>query len=156
MHRTLVLLAAVFALGAAPEPVESSRTFGADLTTANRIVLADLVAHPERYEAEPVQLEGRLTDLCTKKGCWTVLADGDQHVRVTFLDYGFFLPPDALGARAIIEGIAEVRTLSEGEARHIASESRNGDPDAVQGPVRQIGFVASGVRLLGAGPTKTK
>ena len=97
---------------------------------------------------QPVLVQGRLTDVCTKKGCWTVLTDGDAFVRVRFHDYGFFLPQDVLGADALVEGRATLRTLSEREARHLASESRGGDPDAIEGPQRELGFVATGVRVL--------
>ena len=134
--------------GAGSEALPGGRDFGARLTLEQTTPLRALLAAPERYTEQPVLLRGRLTDLCTKKGCWTVLADGDATVRVRFLDYGFFLPRDALGARALVQGVASVRTLSEREARHIASESRGGDPDAIQGPQRELGFVASGVRLL--------
>jgi hypothetical protein len=73
-----------------------------------------------------VLLRGRLTDLCQKKGCWTVLQQGDAVVRVRFRDYGFFLPRDALGHVALVEGVASVRELSQGEARHLGAESRAG------------------------------
>ena len=140
---------------AAPEPPVEARDFGAGLTLAEPTPLRDVVAAPERYADRPILVRGRLTDLCTKKGCWTVLADGDAHVRVRFRDYGFFLPPDALGATALIEGVAELRTLSEREARHLAAESRDGDPGAIDGPQRELGFVASGVRLLAPGAPTT-
>ena len=57
------------------------------------------------------------------------------------------------GAPALVEGTAKVRTLSESEARHIEAERRGGDPESIDGPKRELGFVASGVRLLSAAPT---
>ena len=72
----------------------------------------------------------------------------DAFVRVRFHDYGFFLPQDVLGADALVEGRATLRTLSEREARHLAAESRGGNPDAIEGPQRELGFVATGVRVL--------
>jgi hypothetical protein len=157
--RTKIVLLAVLALlmqtahAASPsvEGLPPGRDFGAGLSLGKTTPLATVLAAPERYAADPVLVRGRLSDLCTKKGCWTVLADGASHVRVRFHDYGFFLPPDALGAEALVEGVADIRTLSEREARHIAAESSGGDPDAVAGPQREVGFVATGVRLLPAG-----
>jgi len=128
-----------------PEPAS---TFGAAVTLEQATPLGQVLAAPDEFTAQPVLLRGRLTDVCQKKGCWTVLMDGESVVRVSFQDYGFFLPKDALGAEALVQGVASVRELSEREARHYASESRDGDPDAIQGPQREIGFVASGVRLL--------
>ena len=147
---TALLLAAP--APASDEALPAGRDFGAGLTLTETTPLGDVLAAPQRYEAKPVLLRGRLTDLCTKKGCWTVLADGDASVRVRFQDYGFFLPKDALGKTALAEGVATVRMLSEREARHYASESRGGDPDSIVGPQRELGFVASGVRLLPASP----
>ena len=71
-------------------------------------------------------ISGRLTDLCTKKGCWTVITDDGVTMRVRFQDYGFFLPKDALGSDALVEGVVVSRTVSAREARHIASESQGG------------------------------
>ncbi len=151
-HLPGLLSVVLFATGAvaSESPLPAGRDFGAGLTLSNTTPLGEIVAEPEEHAGKPVLVNGRLTDLCVKKGCWTVLADGDALVRVTFQDYGFFLPPEALGRRALVEGVAEVKTLSEREARHYASESRGGDPDSIDGPQREVGFVASGVRLLAA------
>ena len=139
----------VVALSASSQAtLPAGRDFGAGLTLETTLALRDVVAAPERHAGTPILVQGRLTDLCLKKGCWTVLSDGDAFVRVRFRDYGFFLPKDALGRRALVEGVAEVRTLSEKEARHYASESQNGDPTAITGPQHEISFVATGVRLL--------
>jgi hypothetical protein len=77
-----------------------------------------------------------------------VLRDGGEHVRVRFHDYSFFLPTDAAGAEAFVEGVVKVEELSEKAARHYASESVDGDPDSISGPQREIGFTATGVRLV--------
>ncbi|MBW2290869.1 MAG: DUF4920 domain-containing protein [Deltaproteobacteria bacterium] len=29
-------------------------------------------------------IKGRVTDVCQKKGCWTVIEDGDAQVRIRF------------------------------------------------------------------------
>lgn len=143
MRRISLLAAALLLLGASSE----SRDFGAGVTLRETTPLAEVLATPERYAAEPVLVEGRITDVCQKKGCWTVLTDGKNSVRVRFQDYGFFLPKDAFGATALVQGVAVVRTLSEKEARHYEAESRGGDPGAIQGEQREVGLVASGVRL---------
>jgi hypothetical protein len=143
----LILLLAVTAAASSPP---GSGEFGAGLTLETPTRLADVVANPERHAGRLLLLSGRLTDLCVKKGCWTVLTDGEHFVRVRFQDYKFFLPQEALGRAALVEGRTELRTLSEREARHYAEESRDGDPDAIRGPQRELGFVATGVRLLPA------
>jgi hypothetical protein len=131
-------------------PVPDGRDFGRGVTLTSETALASLLESPEAFEEEPVLVRGRIADVCQKKGCWTVLRDGDASVRVRFEDYGFFLPKDVQGREAWVEGVVTVRTLSEGEARHYEAESRQGDPDAIHGPQREVGFVASGVRVVPA------
>ena len=128
----------------APAPVQD---FGAGITLDEPTPLGRLLESPERYASEKVLVSGRLTEVCQRKGCWTLLQDGDAQVRVRFLDYGFFLPKDSAGRQAWVEGRVTVRTLSESEARHYESERPGGDPQRIRGPQREVGFVASGVRL---------
>ena len=62
--------------------------------------------------------------MCPKKGCWTVLRQGDASVRVRFKDYGFFLPKDSSGKQPYVEGVVNVETLSEKTARHCGGVAR--------------------------------
>ena len=145
-----IVLGWLLAVAAAADtgPLPEGRDFGAGLELRETTALAKLLDAPEAFTEAPVLVSGRLADVCQKKGCWTVLADGAHQIRVRFEDYGFFLPKDAIGARAYVEGVVTIRTLSEREARHYEEESRDGDPDAITGPQREVGFLASGVRLV--------
>ena len=128
--------------------IPAGRDFGAGLTLTEPTPLATVLAEPERYEGKPVLVQGRVSDVCQKKGCWTILRDAEASVRIRFKDYGFFLPKDSTGDHAFAEGLVSVKTLSEDEQRHYEEESRNGDPDSVEGPKTVVSFIASGVRLL--------
>ena len=85
---------------------------------------------------------------CQKKGCWMELASSDKGagVRVTFKNYGFFVPLDAAGSAARVEGVVKVSELTEDMARHYEAEGaivpRGGD-----GKPREVQLVASGVEL---------
>lgn len=122
--------------------------FGAGLTLTETSDLASLLDDPARYANAPVLVYARIADVCQKKGCWTVLADGDATMRVRFKDYGFFLPKDSSGKHAYVEGILKIEAESSAEARHYASESQHGDSEAVHGQPREVGFTASGVRIV--------
>ena len=122
--------------------------YGAGLSLEQITELSSVLERPEDFEGRRVLVRGRVSDVCQKKGCWTVLSQGDDTIRVRFKDYGFFLPKDCSGSQAYAEGQVVVETLSEKTARHYAEESKHGDPDAIHGPQRQVGFVASGVRLV--------
>ena len=154
-HARLACLVAVLVLvsgvarGEAAQPVPAGQDFGAGITLAQPIALVDVLGEPDRYATEPVLVRGRISEVCQRKGCWTLIRDGTASVRVRFQDYGFFLPADSIGNEAWIQGTVKVQTLSEGQARHYESETRGGDPARIQGPQREVGFVASGVRLIG-------
>jgi hypothetical protein len=79
------------------------------------------------------------------------LKSGDQSVRVTFKDYGFFVPMDSAGATAVMEGVFSVRTIPEATAKHYASETPGGKPDPIKGDQKELNLVASGVELMRPG-----
>jgi hypothetical protein len=109
---------------------------------AKAIPLAKLLEQPEAYTEKPVVVEGEIAAACSRKGCWMQLGD----VRVTFKDYGFFIPLDAKGMKVRAEGVAVVKTLSKAEADHLEEEgaklTRREDGTAVE-----VSFVANGVEL---------
>ena len=145
-----LLVAAFTAAAGAPSEIPPGSDFGAGLTLSELTSLAEVVRAPEKFEARPVLLRGRISDVCQRKGCWVVLRDGGEQVRVRFHDYAFFLPTDAAGSEAFVEGLVNVEELSQKAARHYATESVDGDPDSIAGPQREVGLTATGVRLVRA------
>ena len=122
---------------------------GAPITEAAKAVAIETVlATPEDYASEAVVVEGVIAQACSRKGCWMELvpAAGSRGMRVTFKNYGFFVPLDAKGMAARAEGVTNVKTLSRKEADHLAEEgaklTRNAD-----GTAREVSFVANGVEL---------
>jgi hypothetical protein len=115
---------------------------------AQAVPLAKVLESPDAYTKEAVVVEGVIETACTRKGCWMQLAPaaGEPSVRVTFKDYGFFIPLDAKGMKARAEGVAVVKTLSKADADHLAEEgaklTRREDGTAVE-----VSFVANGVEL---------
>ncbi|MBW2290826.1 MAG: DUF4920 domain-containing protein [Deltaproteobacteria bacterium] len=146
----VTLLVALPLIAGAEPPVDvptGPRLFGAPLVDGTPTPIGEILRDPERFAGQTVLLRGRITDLCQKKGCWTVITDDRHAIRVRFQDYGFFLPKDSVGVEAWAQGTVSVRSLSERDARHYASESRDGDPSRIKGPQREVGFTATGVRL---------
>jgi hypothetical protein len=87
---------------------------------------------------------GRVAEVCRMKGCWMVLTDDRETVRITFKDYAFFVPRDLAGRTVVAEGILSRKTLTEEEARHLAAES--GGPGApAAGPREEWALLASSV-----------
>ncbi|HKG21877.1 MAG TPA: DUF4920 domain-containing protein [Blastocatellia bacterium] len=127
---------------------ESGKHFGAPFTGAKRVKLADAISDAEKYAGKPVKIEGEIRDVCQMKGCWLVVTDGEKHMRVTFKDYGFFVPKESTGKRVVLEGVIEKKTITEDHARHLAEESKEKiNPETIKGPQQVVTLVATGVSI---------
>lgn len=146
--RSIAFLAALtFAVPAlAAEP----STFGAPVTLAEATPLSEALAKPEAFAGQEVVVEAVVAKSCKKKGCWLVLKDGDSELRVTFKDYGFFVPKGLSDRRARVQGVLSRKTLSVKEAKHFLKDegASKEEIERVTAPVETVSFVASGVALL--------
>jgi len=123
-------------------------TRGEALKGAPAVTLAELLAKPQSHDGQTVRVEGQVRKACQKKGCWMELASSDKGagVRVTFKNYGFFVPLDAAGSAARVEGVVKVSELSEDMAKHYEAEGAI-VPRGSDGKPREVQLVASGVEL---------
>ena len=105
--------------------------------------LSAVLSKPE--DGKNVLVEGVVRRACSQMGCWMELApaEGGAGVRVTFKDYGFFVPTDSAGAKARVHGTIKVAELSAAQAEHLRAEG--GSMSA--GNQREVRLVATGVEL---------
>ncbi|HEX9982981.1 MAG TPA: DUF4920 domain-containing protein, partial [Thermoanaerobaculia bacterium] len=82
---------------------------------AKSLPLAQVLEKPENYTKTAVVVDGVVQNACTRKGCWMELTPeaGKTGVRVTFKDYGFFVPLDSKGMKARAEGVTVIKVLSK-------------------------------------------
>jgi hypothetical protein len=148
-NRVFVLILAI-ALTASVSLADdkAGKHFGAAFTDAKQVALADVMSDVEKYATAPVKVEGTIKDVCQQKGCWLVVTDGERQIRVTFKDYGFFVPKDVKNRKVVLEGLVAKKTITEGAAQHYASESSDKvDPSKIVGPQEVIAMVATGVEI---------
>ncbi|HEV7922896.1 MAG TPA: DUF4920 domain-containing protein [Thermoanaerobaculia bacterium] len=145
MKKLAVALLLVATAASAKEVVQRGEAIAADAKTTP---LVNVMKNPAAYTRDPVVVEGKIDKVCTMKGCWMQLVPegSKQGVRVTFKDYGFFIPMNTKGWKARAAGVATVTTLSKADADHLEGDgaklARNPD-----GTASEVGFVASGVEL---------
>lgn len=94
--------------------------------------------------ADKVTLITSVSEVCTKKGCFFIAQDGDFTARVTFKDYGFFIPTDSKGKEVILVGELSIETLTEEKAKHYA-EDMGKDSDDIVGDQKEYSIVATSV-----------
>jgi len=102
-----------------------------------------VLSKPE--DGKKVLVEGVVRRACSQMGCWMELApaEGGPGVRVTFKDYGFFVPTDSAGAKARVQGTIQVAQLSVAQAEHLRAEGGS----MTAGAQREVRLVATGVEL---------
>ena len=132
------------------EPVEATaeyETFGGATLDADARTLAlqELLSEPERYLGQPIQLNTRVAQVCQKKGCFFIAQDGAAMARVSFKDYGFFVPTNISGKRVTLAGELVRRNRSAAEAKYYAADIGGPSTAVAAGPVYEI--VATAVRI---------
>ena len=96
------------------------------------------------------KVSGKIEAVCQKKGCWMELKNADgSSIRVTFKDYGFFMPLDCAGKTAIVDGIAKVDVTSIDDLKEYAKDDgkKQEEIDAIKEPKKELVFEAKGVIL---------
>ena len=150
MFKLALIAAALIALPAcSATPAKSTvdwDAYGAGVATSSAMTLDELLDAPADYDGQTVVVEAEVVAVCQKKGCWmTFLRDTDS-VRVTFKDYGFFVPMDLAGTTVRVEGVFAIREVPVDEARHyLEDEGRTEEAMAITEPKRSYEIVAAGV-----------
>jgi hypothetical protein len=167
MHgRALVLVSLVGALGAlgcakAPSPSESvavapapekgvqratatplkpleRKKFGAEITEKTSTALDALLKEPAKFTAKTVRTEGVVSAVCKSMGCWMEIADPVGQAHIKMAGHSFFVPRDASGHRAVVQG-----TVLRPSSDECSEEAK-----AQTGAVAKIEIEATGVEFV--------
>tara|TARA_B110000037_G_C16958431_1_gene439912 strand:+ start:141 stop:683 length:543 start_codon:yes stop_codon:yes gene_type:complete len=108
--------------------VSALEQFGAEFTIETAVPAGDVFADPSKYVDQKVRITGKVSDVCQKMGCWMVITDNDQHMRVTTKAHAFFVAKDGSGSICDIEGTVVKKEFSEQRTEHFKSEQSEGAP----------------------------
>lgn len=137
-------------------PKVSYATYGAAITAddaASVQSINELMAGKDSLE---VKLTGEIEKTCKMKGCWMTVKTGENTtMRVTFANYGFFVPKEGMeGKTTVMEGKL-LKTVNTVEMlRHFAQDEGKSaeEINAITEPKEEYTFVATGV-LIEEAPT---
>jgi hypothetical protein len=126
--------------------------FGEPLLEAPAIPVADALKKPEQFTGKTVRLTAPINSVCAKKGCWMGLgavdASGKPEVFVKFKDYAFFVPKDAAGRTAIVEGTMTFEQETVEQTRHYLEDAGKHEEAAKVTEGRKLyKFLANGVAI---------
>lgn len=132
------------------EPIlvtETYEVYGEKLKKMDEpISLTSLVASTNELESDQVLVKTSIAEVCEKKGCFFIAQEGEHSVRITFKDYGFFIPTDSKGKEATIAGVFTKKVLSEEKAKHYAEDAGKESSDIIGDQV-EYSIVASSIIL---------
>jgi Domain of unknown function (DUF4920) len=97
---------------------------------------------------QPIKVEGEVESVCQAAGCWMKIKLNDGSLmRVTFKDYGFFVPKNIAGQKVIFEGTPSMKTTSVAELKHYAEDAgkSKAEIDQINTPKTELTFLANGV-----------
>jgi len=96
-----------------------------NMTKEDKISGQELLNELAFNDSVQVKVEGVINSICQKKGCWMYVdLNEETEMLVRFKDYGFFVPMDASGSTALIEGMAKVDTLSVEWLKHLKEDAK--------------------------------
>lgn len=123
-----------------------------------KLTLADSSARPlksvmSEYKegaSTPVLVKGTVKKVCEKKGCWMVLEDQGESVRIFFKDYSFFVTQKIKDKSALAEGVLLKKVRTEKEQKHLAEDAGESAKTiaAIKGDQTFFEFEATGIKAL--------
>jgi hypothetical protein len=156
MKHTLVILIGLiitFSISAEvvrlSEPVaedSANETFGVILDESlPTLSMKDLAIDSSSHLAKSFQVQARIAKVCQKKGCFFI-AQQEQHIlRVSFRDYGFFIPTDSSGKTVTLAGELIQKEISPEQAAHFKADLKSDTELVKPGVVYEI--VADSIRI---------
>jgi hypothetical protein len=104
----------------------------------------------DEFEGKRVRVEGGVTDVCPKAGCWILIEGGEQaDLMVKVTDGVIVFPMEAIGKFAVAEGVANNVEMDLEQTRnhleHLAEEKGQAfDRESVTEPMTYVRLAGTG------------
>lgn len=116
------------------------------------VTVSAAVKRGKELDGKKVKLQGKVSDVCTKMGCWFVV-QGDKPedtIRISTKSHSIFVPMKAVGYTATVEGTLSVRTLTKEAAQHYEDERQLKEGEqrkVITGDVPEIFIDVAGLEM---------
>lgn len=147
-----ILLAAVLTLpstGALPK----DKKYGKAITVKEATAISAILKDPTAYHGKAVRVEGVVTEVCAKRGCW-IKVGGKEGESITFKveDGVIVFPMESKGQTAVVQGVVHATVTSVEDqikqGQHQAEEQGKAfDASTVKGPKTVIRIDGEGALL---------
>ncbi len=129
MRRALVVTVVMLLAGGVVATALDGDSYGDGVTLEKSVPIKDLMATPDKFVGQKVRVEGVISAVCQKRGCWMQVTDPDtgDGVRIKVEDGVIVFPYSAMGHKALAEGIFTAIPVEGGEhaehAEHAKAEA---------------------------------
>jgi len=118
----------------------ATKKFGAEITEKDSTLLPALVKEPAKFISKTVRTEGTVSAVCEEMGCWMQITDTAGQAHIKMAGHSFFIPKEANGHRAVVQG--KVLNI-EANKGHCEAEA-----EAQTGQVAKVEIEATGVQFV--------
>jgi len=108
--------------------VETTR-YGEGVTLSEPVAIATLLSEPDGYVGKKIRIDGVVTGVCKKRGCWMQVTDPEsgQGVRIKVDDGVIVFPYEAMGHKTSAEGVFEAIKLTPEQVAARAANAGHSD-----------------------------
>lgn len=141
---TLLFASLPLAAGELPEGA-----YGSEITLSSPVSVNDALAQFEQHQGKEILISGKVAKVCQQKGCWMTLQSSQGEVRMTFKDYGFFVPETLIDKQVLAQGELHQETMDIATIKHYAQDAGlpQDEIDKINEPVKEFRFIATAVKV---------
>lgn len=124
--------------------------YGENITAKGAVEAGEIAQLAEGKDSLFIKVRGEVLGSCPMKGCWMkVKLDDGEEMRVTFKDYGFFVPKGLEGEEAVFEGYLSKTVTDVESLRHYAEDEGASEEkiQSITSPEEAFTFEATGVLI---------
>lgn len=123
-------------------------SFGEKIEDEGAVQSDALFTSLEGQDSAYVKVSGTIDQVCQAKGCWMTMPVGEESMRITFKDYGFFVPKDASGKNTVVEGIITKQVTDVETLRHFAVDAGKSPEEVEQITEPKVEYTFEAVGVL--------
>lgn len=139
MRRIMTITLAIAFLATVPAMAGGDAAeYGDGVTIEKAVDVETLLASPDDYIGKTVRVDGVITGVCKKRGCWMQVTNPDtgNGVRIKVDDGVIVFPYTAMGKKASAEGVFEAITLTpeqvQARAEQQAAEHKHAEGESCE------------------------
>jgi len=131
-------------------PADSGMHFGEKVSKDGAFSVNELADKMGAKTSMEVKITGKVSEVCTKEGCWIRVGTSNGNMMVKMKDHKFLVPVSLNGKEVVIAGMAEQKVTTVEQLRHYAEDAgkSKAEIEAIKAPKKEIVVQAKGLLVL--------